>query len=290
MQATMDIVNKVAPAALILMMVGMGMCLKKEDFVRIIYYPRAIIVGSLLQLILIPLVGFFLAVLFDMRPELAVGLMILAACPGGPGSNLIAFMCRGDAALSVSLTIISSFYTIVTVPLLIKYSLIVFEQGDNVAKISVSKSSFLMLLLAVVPILIGMLINKVKPKLASKMVKPVKVASMLLLLLLVVGVFIKQSEVIWGYIQECGVVGYTLCFITMGGGYLAARLMKLPEDQRWSIAIEVGIQNGALAIVVATTMLENQAMAIPAIVYSPVMISVSLTLVAITWITRHGLD
>ncbi len=286
----MAVILKVAPAALILMMVGMGMCLTKDDFMRIIRYPKAVIVGFLLQLLLIPFVGYLLAVFFDMRPELSVGLMILAACPGGPGSNLVAFMCRGDAALSVSLTVISSMYTIVTIPLAITLSLDAFGQAENVAKISVSKSSFLMLILSVLPISIGMVINRFKPELARKMVKPVKFVSMILLLVLVAGVFIKQGDVIWEYIKESGLAGYALCFITMGGGYIIARLLKLPEDQRRSIAIEVGIQNGALAIVIATTMLENQTMAIPAIVYSPVMISTSLVLVAITWVSRHGLD
>ena len=290
MQATIQIINKVAPAALILMMIGMGMCLTKDDFIRIVQYPKAVITGTLLQLLLIPLVGYLLAVAFDLRPEIAVGVMILAACPGGPGSNLVAFMCRGDAALSVSLTVISSLYTIITIPVVIEFALNTFGQQVAVAEISVVKSALLMLFLAVVPIGLGMLMNWFKPQLAQKMVKPVKICSLVLLLLLVAGVFIKQGETLFEYIKESGVVGYSLCLITMGGGYLVARLLRLPEDQRKSIAIEVGIQNGALAIVVATALLDNQAMAIPAIVYSPVMISMALALVLFTWITRHGLD
>ena len=290
MQSTFDIINKVAPAALVLMMVGMGMCLTKEDFGRIVQYPKAVVTGTLLQLLLIPIVGYVLAVGFDLRPELAIGIMILAACPGGPGSNLVAFMCRGDAALSVSLTVISSLYTIITIPLVIEFALDTFGQETVAADISILKSSLLMLFLAVVPIALGMLINRFKPQLAKKMVKPVKICSLALLLLLVAGVFIKQGETLFGYIKESGAAGYSLCLITMGGGYLIARLLKLPEGQRRSIAIEVGIQNGALAIVIATTLLENQAMAIPAIVYSPVMISMALALVLFTWITRHGLD
>ncbi|THB70346.1 MAG: bile acid:sodium symporter family protein [Gammaproteobacteria bacterium] len=290
MHSTMQVIVKVAPAALILMMVGMGMCLTKADFVRIVRYPKAVVAGSLMQFLLIPVVGYLLVLIFQMRPELAVGFMILAACPGGPGSNLVAFMCRGDAALSVSLTVVSSLYTIITIPIIIQVSLDAFAQNENAVQVSVIRSGLTMLVLAVLPIAFGMIINRYKPELAKKMVKPVKVASLVLLLLLVAAVFVKQGAILFDYIRECGIVGYALCFITMGSGYIIARVLGLPEYQKRSISIEVGIQNGAMAVVIATTLLENQAMAIPAIVYSPVMISVSFVLIVVTWITRHGLD
>ncbi len=265
-------VRLIAPIILAVMMFGMGLSLVFNDFKRIWVQPKAILLGSALQLLLLPIVGYALAKAFALPPVLAVGLMILVACPGGPGSNLVAFLSRGDAALSVSLTAISSLLAVFTIPLVVNFGVSEFMQ-NNPMEFSAVKTSLLVLIITVIPVTLGMVVARTSPNFSTNCERPVKIISIVFLLLLVVSTFIKARHNLLELIQQVGLPTILLCVVTMLIGYLSAKFSKLDGPACKTIAIEVGIQNSALAIVVATTLLDDAELAVPAAMYSPVMIT-----------------
>ncbi|MCC5918733.1 MAG: bile acid:sodium symporter family protein [Cryomorphaceae bacterium] len=258
--------------ALMIVMMGMGLSLKLEDFKRVVVFPKAVIIGLVNQLLLLPLIAFLLIFVLDIRSSLAVGLLLIAACPGGPTSNLIAHLCKGDTALSVTLTAFSSVLTLFTIPLILEWSLAHFMGSDETAimlnRFEIFKDLFL---ITIVPITIGMIIKRYKPALADRMQGKVKVASALVLMLLIVGITIKEKHNIIPYFREVGVGAFLLNISTLTLGYLSARLFSLKNKQAISISIESGIQNGTLAIALALGLMKNNDFAIPGAVYSLIM-------------------
>lgn len=196
-------------ASLIIIMLGMGLSLVIDDFKRIFVYPKAILIGLTNQLILLPLIGFIIALIFPLKPEIAIGIMILAACPGGPTSNLIAHLAKGDLALSVSLTAISSFITILTVPFIVNFALIQFLEQGQIIKLDVISTIAQIFVIIVVPVGLGMIIRKYKENFALKMAKPVRKASGIVVALVIIGVVIKEKENVIPYFQQAGVVANT---------------------------------------------------------------------------------
>lgn len=266
----------IAPLVLGLMMIGMGLSLVVDDFKRVILFPKAVAVGTVGQMILLPLIGFGLVSALEVAPEIAVGVMILACCPGGPGSNLVALLCRGDAALSVSLTAVSSLLASLTIPLVVQFSQQHFLNTDIELDImKLLDMGIKVCVITLVPVFIGMFIRSKAPNFAEKSQKPVKVASVLFLVVLVISIAVKEKNNLITLLEQAGLIDTLLCLATMTVGYLAARLTKLNKQQSRSIMIEVGIQNAALALMISTVMLNNNAMAIPAAVYSPVMLLIS---------------
>jgi len=258
-------------SALIIIMLGMGLSLEALDFKRIFQHPKAIFIGLINQLILLPLVGFGIAVLFPMQPEIAVGIMILAACPGGPTSNLISFMAKADLALSVTLTAFSSLITILTIPFIINFALTYFMEAGTVIELNVVETIAQIFIIVVIPITIGMLVRRFQPSFAQRMGKPVRVASGVVLALIIVGLVIKERAHFVEYFADAGLATFLLNLISMLLGYMSARVFVLSRRQATSIAIESGIQNGTLAITIAVVLLGNTAFAIPAAVYSLIM-------------------
>jgi len=163
--------------ALIIIMLGMGLSLVFDDFKRIIVYPKAIFVGLTNQLIILPILGFTIASVFPTRPEIAIGIMILAACPGGPTSNLIAHLAKGDTALSVTLTALSSFVTILTIPFIVNFALVRFSGEGQIVKLNVLETIIQIFVIIVIPVVIGMIIRHYKEGFAMRMAKPVRTAS-----------------------------------------------------------------------------------------------------------------
>jgi BASS family bile acid:Na+ symporter len=257
--------------ALIVIMLGMGLSLTLGDFRRIIYHPKAIFVGLVNQLILLPLIGLSVAVVFPMQPEIAIGIMILAACPGGPTSNLISFMANADLALSVSLTALSSLITIVTIPFIINFALTYFVDQSKVITLDIMDTILQIFVIVVIPICIGMAIRRFRPQFASRMGKPVRIASGLVLALIIIGILIKERANFSNYFEQAGIATFTLNVLTMFVGYATAKAFRLQTKQARSIAIESGIQNGTLAITIAIVLLGNTAYAIAPAVYSILM-------------------
>lgn len=261
----------VLASSLIIIMLGMGLSLVIDDFKRIIVYPKAILVGLVNQLILLPLIGFGIAVGFPLTPEIAIGIMILAACPGGPTSNLIAHLAKGDVALSVTLTALSSFITILTIPFIINFALEHFLEKGEMIQLDVMDSIKNIFIIIIIPIIIGMLIRKYAPGFSNKMEKPVRIASAIVLALVIVGIVVKEKENFVSYFQQAGIVALLLNVSTMVVGYFSARLFRIKDKQALSISIESGIQNGTLAITVAVVLLGSTEFAIAPAIYSLLM-------------------
>ena len=268
----MDKVSTIILASsLIIIMLGMGLSLVFDDFKRIFIYPKAILVGLVNQIIILPIIGFVIALAFPLKPEIAIGIMILAACPGGPTSNLIAHLAKGDLALSVSLTAISSFITIITIPFIINFALVQFLDEGQIIRSNVVETIMQIFIIIVIPITIGMLIRKYKSYFALKMEKPVRRASGIVIALVIIGIVIKEKENVIPYFQQAGVVALVLNIATMLVGYYSAKLFKIKNKRAVSISIESGIQNGTLAITIAVVLLGNSEYAITPAIYSLLM-------------------
>jgi len=260
-----ELISKVfLPLALAIIMLGMGMTLIITDFTRVIKYPRAILIGLTNQLIFLPIIGFSLAIAFNLNPIMAVGLMILASCPGGPTSNLITQVCKGNIALSVTLTAVASLVSILTIPFILSYALEYFGSNTDVTiELPIIDTILQIMGITVIPISIGMLIRKHKTSFAKRMEKPMRTASTVIYILVFIAVLAANADKLIDGMKEAGLVTLALNIATMGLGYLTARLFKLNFKNTISITIESGIQNGTLALVIATSILNNVEMGIP---------------------------
>lgn len=256
---------------LFIIMLGMGLSLVADDFKRVLIYPKAVLIGLLSQLVLLPIIGFAIASLFNVRGEVAVGIMILSACPGGPTSNLIAHTARGNTALSVTLTAFSSFITILTIPFIVNFSLEQFMGKGEFIKLNVVETIMQVMFIIIIPILLGMFIRHHKTAFATKMEKPVRIASGVVLAVVILGIIVKEKDNIVSYLQEAGLLSLLLNLATMVVGYQLARLAKLDLKSAISISIESGIQNGTLGISVAVVLLGNSELAIVPAVYGVLM-------------------
>lgn len=261
----------VLASSLIIIMLGMGLSLVIDDFKRILIYPKAILVGLSNQLIILPLIGFVIAIAFPIRPEIAVGIMILAACPGGPTSNLITHLAKGDTALSVTLTAISSFITILTIPFIVNFALIHFLNKGEFIKLDVLETIIRIFVIIVIPVIIGMIIRRYKEGFALRMANPVRRASGIVIALVIIGIFIKERENFVSYFQQAGLVALVLNITTMLVGYYSSKLFRIRNKSAVSISIESGIQNGTLAITIAVVLLGNTEFAIAPAIYSLLM-------------------
>lgn len=257
--------------ALMIVMMGMGLSLTKADFKRVVLYPKAVFIGLFNQIILLPIMAFLLITWFEIRPALAVGMMILAASPGGPTSNLITHLSKGDTALSVTLTAFSSLITLITIPLILEWSL-AYYWSDQIPVVLKRMDVFKeLVIVTLIPVVIGISIKHYRPKFADKMNKPVKVASALILIIVIVGIIIKEIDKIVPYFYEVGLSTLSLNILALTVGFLTATFFGLPKSQRISISIESGIQNGTLSIAIAIGILNNTDFAIPAVIYSLIM-------------------
>jgi BASS family bile acid:Na+ symporter len=259
------------PLALFIIMLGMGLGLTLNDFKRVFIQPKAVILGLIAQLILLPIVGFILSLIFPLSPELAVGVMILAACPGGPTSNMVTYLVRGNVALSITLTAISSLITVFTIPIVVNLAMQKFI-GEGVAlQLPFVKTVIQIAIITFIPVALGMLLHNYTPQFAAKVEKFVKWLSLFFLGLIIAGLLLKERDNVAGFFFQVGGVTLTLNLLTMVLGYTIATLGKLDQSSAKAITVEVGIQNGTLAIAVATTLLNSPNMAIPAAIYSLIM-------------------
>jgi BASS family bile acid:Na+ symporter len=257
--------------SLFIIMIGMGLSLTIDDFRRILKYPLAIFVGFLNQIILLPLLAYLLIVLLSVEAEIAIGLMILSACPGGPTSNLLTHLAKGDTALSVSLTAVNSLVTIISIPLIVNFALAAFATDDMSISAPVGKIMVSLIAIIAVPLTIGMLLKHNKPFFADKMDKPVRIASGIVLVLVIVGLVLKEKDNLIPYLERSWVVVLSLNVLTMLVGFTSAKIFKLNFKQALSISIESGNQNGTLAIAIAVSLLARPDFAIAAAVYSLLM-------------------
>lgn len=251
--------------SLFIIMMGMGLSLTKADFKRVLQYPKAVLLGFLNQIVLLPLIAFGLIQLFDVSNEIAIGVMILSACPGGPTSNLVTHLAKGDTALSVTLTAVNSIVTILTIPIIVNFALGEFSSGEEVTSPVGAIVGSLIVIIAI-PLIIGMTIKNKKPQVAKKMDKPVRVVSTAIIVLVIVGIVIKERAQLVEQISESFPIVITLNVLTMLVGFITAKMVKLKFKEALTICLESGNQNGTLAIQVSS--LINITLGFPAAVYS----------------------
>ncbi len=257
--------------SLMIIMWGMGLSLTIKDFKRVFQFPKAALVGLVNQLILLPIIGFSLVKIFPVNPEIAVGVMILAACPGGATSNLITHLAKGDTALSVTLTAFSSFISVITIPFVVNFAMISLIEEGTIVELNVLESIRNIFMVVIIPVIIGMVVRRFAPGFSHRMGKPVRIASVVILGLIIIGIIVKEKSNIVSYFAEAGLIALALNLISMMVGFYSARLFKLSNPQATSISIESGIQNGTLALAVAVGLLGNTTYAIAPAVYSLIM-------------------
>ena len=257
------------PVSLAIIMFGMGLTLVIGDFVRIFTYPKAVLIGLINQIILLPIIGFSIVVLFNLSPTMATGVMILSLCPGGPTSNLITQVSRGNIGLSVTLTALASLITVLTIPVLLSEAIAYFTGNTGVViELPVLETMLQILVITVIPIAIGMMIRKRNEGFALRMEKPMRTASTVLFVIIFLVIIIANKDNLVQAMKEVGLATLLLNLLTMGLGFLTAKLFGIAGNSQITITIESGIQNGTLAFVIATTILNNFEMGLPTGAYS----------------------
>ena len=256
---------------LFIIMAGMGLSLAISDFKRFVEYPKAVIVGLCSQLILLPTIAFLIAYFLELPPVIAIGIMLIASCPGGATSNMISYLAKGDLALSISLTAIASLLSFVTIPLIMHIAFNFFLDETQAMTLDFLATLKQLFAIIIMPVLIGMFINRKYPEFAFRVEKPVKTASMVLFVLVVVGICYSNRNEFIEYFTQTGLPSILLNICTMTAGYLLAILFKLPKNQAVTISIESGIQNGTLAITIATLLLQKPEYTIVPVTYSLLM-------------------
>ena len=267
----MDTGTIILAIALIIIMFGMGLSLVKDDFIRLFQHPKAVIVGLINQIVLLPVIAYVLISILNVETDIAIGIMILAACPGGPTSNLITYLAKGDIGLSISLTTVNSLITIFTIPFVVDFALTQFLEAEEMVQINKLQTVLQIFVIVVIPVSLGMALKNAKPMFADKMNKPVKIASAAVLFLVIIGLVLKKKEDLIPYLKQAGLTALTLNIATMLVGLLTAKIAKLDLAQSRTISIESGIQNGTMAIAIASGILMNDNFAIAPAVYSLIM-------------------
>ncbi len=263
--------------ALFIIMTGMGLSLTINDFKRVLKFPLAVFAGFLNQIILLPIIAYVLVNLLEVSPNIAVGIMILSACPGGPTSNLLTLLAKGDTALSVTLTAVNSLITIITIPLIVSFGLAEFMGGDaTMVDAPIGNIAGSLVVVIAIPLLIGMAVKKYSNNFALKMEKPVRIASAIVLVLVIIGITIKEKDNLVAYFESALIIALSLNIATMLVGFITAKIMGLSFRQALTICIESGNQNGTLAIHVAVVSLGRSDLAIAAAVYSLIMYGTAL--------------
>lgn len=258
------------PVALAIIMLGLGLSLTVDDFRRVLVYPKAIFVGLLCQMILLPVVCLFIAISFGLPPELAVGLMLLSASPGGPTANLFSHLSHGDVALNITLTAVNSILTLFTLPFIVNFSIDHF-MGEGQMIPMQFKKIIEVFAIVMIPVTLGMFIRSKAPGVSVKLERPVKILSALFLVLIILAAVLKEKEHIVIYFQQVGTAALVFNVGSMMVGYFLPRFFRLDKKQSIAIGMEVGIHNGTLAIYIALSVIGSSAMSIPPAIYSLIM-------------------
>lgn len=268
----MDIVllTKLLSIALATIMLGLGLHLTLADFARVVRYPKSAFIGLFCQLLILPAVAFALCKLFDLPGTLAVGVMLLSASPGGVTANLYSHLFKGDVALNITLTAVNSLISLMTLPLIVTFSLSHFLAANQQIPLPTQK---VIQVFAVVlgPVSIGMLIRHFAQSIAAKLDKPVKILSVIALILAIAVAVIDQRASLVENFRSVGVVMLLFNTLSLVAGYFAPRVFGVEKPQAIAVGMEIGIHNGTLAIAIATTVLMNTAIAMPAAIYSILM-------------------
>ena len=263
------------PAALAVIMFGLGLSLTVDDFVRVTRRPRAAVVALGLQVLVLPALCFGLVALAGLEPVLAVGMVLLAASPGGTTANLFSHLFRGDVALNVSLTAVNSLLAVVTLPLLTNLAVTVFDPtGADSVGLQFGKT-VQVFAVVLVPVALGMLVRRSAPAFADRMDRPVRVLSAVVLALVIVGTVLAERENVGGYLRQIGWVALVFCLLSLLLGFAVPRALGIGHRQAVACCFEIGVHNSTLAIAVAISVLGSVELAVPAAVYGVLMFPVA---------------
>ena len=264
------------PLALAFIMFSLGLSLTVEDFIKVIKNPKNFFLGAFTQIIILPIVALVLVLIRPLSPELAIGVMLIAAAPCGATSNIITSFAKGDVALSVSLTAIISLLCVITIPLVIFLSLNILTSTSSEISISIFDIAIKMFLIVTVPVVIGILFRKYVNKISLSFEPFSKKISTTLFIIVLFGAILDQKDNITSYFSQAGLVTLALNILMMFIAFYLAKFFNLGLSQQKTIRVECGLQNGTLAIVVATSIFNGGIYLIPAATYSLIMFVTSL--------------
>ena len=269
------------PLALAFIMFALGLGLTGAEFLRVLKQPKDFLVGAISQIILLPIIAFILIKIWPISPELAIGVMIIAAAPGGVTSNILTSFAKGDVALSVSLTAIISLLSVITVPFIIITSLNLLDLNNVSQNISLTNMALSMFLIVTLPVILGMIIKKILSNFVLNFEPIAKKISIFLFVLVLIGAILAERNNVIAYFAQAGLITLVLNVVMMIVAFYVAQLFSSGVAQKKCIAIECGLQNGTLAIFVATTLFGGGVYLIPAATYSLIMFATSLIFVFI---------
>ncbi|KEF30663.1 MAG: bile acid:sodium symporter family protein [Gammaproteobacteria bacterium] len=259
------------PISLFIIMVGIGLTLTLKDFGQVTMNPKGMIVGTVAQILVMPLVAFAIALILGLGPAMAVGLVIIAACPGGTTSNLFVLLSRGHIALSILLTVSASLITIVSLPFFTNYALqMYFGEGADVS-LPVGKTIAMLVVIVLLPVSIGMFIRTRMPERAKKAEGVVSIFGGIVLLVLIIALMWGARDRLLELLTQAGPAAFLLNLVGVCLGLASSRLVGLSQRESLAVAVELGIKNGTIALMVTLTLLESSEMSIPAVVYSVLM-------------------
>ena len=277
----MEIVTKIAPLGLALIMLGLGMSLTIKDFARVIKFPKDFFVGFICQMLVLPIIAFFLIKLLNTPIELALGVMIIAAAPGGVTSNVLTKFADGDVALSITLTAIVSLVSIISVPFIIFLSIDLLNINYIAKEFSMIGISLKMFFVVTVPVLIGMIIRHFAENLILNNVRLIQRISIILFVLVFIAIYIEEWDNIVSFIKRAGLIALILNIVMMIVGFYIAKFFTSGAPQQRCISLECGLQNGTLAVFVSTQLFDEMVYIVPTAAYALVMMATSIFFVYI---------
>ena len=272
----MEIVTKIAPIGLALIMLGLGMNLTIQDFLRVVKVPKDFLIGFICQLILLPIIAFALIKLLNTPIELALGVMLIASAPGGVTSNVLTKFAGGDVALSISLTAIVSLISIITVPFIVFLSINLLNIDYVSKEISMLGISLKMFFVVTIPVIIGMLARHFAENFIGKNVLLIQRISVILFVLIFIAIYIEEWNNIVKFIAQAGLIALALNVVMMVVGFYIAKFFASGVAQQRCISLECGLQNGTLAVFVGTQLFDEMVYVVPTAAYALVMMLTSL--------------
>jgi BASS family bile acid:Na+ symporter len=263
------------PVALAVVMLGLGLGLTRADFERVFRHPRVTVVALICQVLVLPAVCFGLVLAFDLPPILAVGMLLLAAAPGGTTANLVSHLFRGDVALNISLTAVNSVLSLVTLPVVVNLAVGYFDAGIDAVGAQV-RTALEVVAIVLLPVVVGMLVRARRPALADRLDRPVRAASLAILVLVLIGAIAANWALLTAEFGRLSVIAVLFCLISLSVGFLVPRWAGAPHRQAVATSFEIGIHNATLAIVVAQSVIGSVELSLPAAVYGVLMIPLAL--------------
>lgn len=268
---SLPVVELLLPLALAFIMFSLGLTLVVDDFKRVLTRPKAMLIGLVGQMLLVPVFAFAVALAWGLAPEMAVGLMIVAACPGGVSSGLLTHMARGETALSISLTAVTSVASVITVPFIVDLSMQQFMQTGMTIDFPLLKMVRGVFLLTTVPVVLGMSLKAWRPVLALRLERPAGRLANILFVLIVLATFFSQRQVLLDNLGSIGPAAMLLNLLTIAAGFAMALAAGLLQRDRIAIATECGLHNAGLGIFIAASVMQSPAMTVPSVVYALLM-------------------